>query len=104
MTDRLESYKDLLRTASNKTGKVRDGIDDVVDQLISSTEGRGEPWGNDTMGRGFATGENGYVASSTNIVTGARNMSGTFANFSKGQLDALALLTNMDDGNAGAYK
>ncbi|MRH92852.1 hypothetical protein GFY24_36460 [Nocardia sp. SYP-A9097] len=104
MTDRLQSYKDLLRTASNKTGAVRDGIDKVVDTLISTTEGRGEPWGSDTMGKGFAAGENGYLKSSDNIVKGARNMSGTFGNFSKGQQDALELLTRMDDGNGDQFK
>ena len=52
------------------------------------------PWA-----KGFADGENGYLKSSDNIVKGARNMSGTFGNFSKGQQDALELLTRMDDGN-----
>ncbi|WP_330183408.1 hypothetical protein OHB26_07000 [Nocardia sp. NBC_01503] len=104
MNDRLQSYKDLLRTASNKTGAVRDGIDTIIDTLITTTNGRGEPWGNDTMGKGFADGDNGYVKSSGNIIDGARNMSGTFANFSKGQKDALELLTRMDDGNGDQFK
>ncbi|MFF2552688.1 hypothetical protein ACFVUS_16905 [Nocardia sp. NPDC058058] len=104
MNDRLESYKDLLRTASNKTGIVRDGIDRVVDKLVADSTGRGEPWGNDTMGAGFVSGDNGYGKSSINIIQGARNMSGTFGNFSKGQQDALELLTRMDDGNGGQFK
>ncbi|MFB8002136.1 hypothetical protein [Nocardia sp. NPDC056000] len=104
MTDRLQSYKELLRTASSKTGAVRDGIDKIVDTLVSATEGRGEPWGNDTMGSGFANGDNGYLKSSGNIISGARNMSGTFGNFSKGQKEALDLLTTMDDGNGNGFK
>lgn len=104
MTNRLESYKDLLRVASGKTGKVRDGIEKVVDTLVSSADGRGAPWGDDTLGAGFADGENGYLKSRENIVTGANNMAGTFGNFSKGQKDALETLTAMDDGNAETFK
>ncbi|MFC9993628.1 hypothetical protein [Nocardia sp. NPDC127526] len=101
---RLESYKDLLRTAKSKTTKVQDGIDTVVNTLVSAIESRGEPWGNDTLGKNFSEGENGYIASKGNIVQGARNMSGTFGNFAKGQQEALDYLSSMDSGNAGAYK
>ncbi|MEV6771246.1 hypothetical protein AB0N05_21765 [Nocardia sp. NPDC051030] len=104
MNDRLHSYEDLLTTAAGKTAKVRDGIEKVVDALVSSTDGRGQPWGSDSMGKNFADGPNGYLKSSSNLIEGANNMAGTFGNFSKGQTDAAALLSRMDTGNGEGFE
>ncbi|WP_157762212.1 hypothetical protein [Nocardia yamanashiensis] len=101
---RLESYIDLLTTASRKTGKVRDNIEKIMDTLEASTSGRGEPWGNDTLGKGFADGPQGYIASRTNMIEGGGNMAGTFGNFSKGQADSAAKLQRMEDGNRDSFK
>ncbi|MFE3188748.1 hypothetical protein ACFXHA_07035 [Nocardia sp. NPDC059240] len=101
---RLESYHDLLVTASRKTGEVRDGIQGVVDQFTSAADALGEPWGNDSLGKQFADGEQGYLASRKNIVEGATNMAGTFGNFSKGQQDSAAQLEQMERDNADGFK
>ncbi|WP_327143719.1 hypothetical protein [Nocardia sp. NBC_01327] len=104
MADRLKAYSDLLTTAAAKTGAVRDSIDTVVKTLTASADGRGEPWGNDSLGKNFADGANGYLKSRENIIDGANNMAGTFDNFSKGQTDAAAQLTSMDQGNSDGFK
>ncbi|MCU1643452.1 MAG: hypothetical protein JWN03_3727 [Nocardia sp.] len=104
MADRLKAYSDLLRTAAGKTAAVQDGIQQVVNTLVSSSDSRGEPWGDDSLGNQFANGANGYTKSKTNILEGANNMAGTFGNFSQGQLDAVTKLTNMDQGNASGFE
>ncbi|WP_067574569.1 hypothetical protein [Nocardia acidivorans] len=104
MNDRLKNYTDLLRTAATKTGKVRDGIEQIVDTLVTTANGRGEPWGDDTLGAGFANGDNGYLKSRNNILDGADNMAGTFGNFSKGQTESADYLAAMDHGNGDGFK
>ncbi|MEU0540809.1 hypothetical protein [Nocardia sp. NPDC005978] len=104
MNDRLKTYTDLLNTAAGKTGKVRDGIEKVVDTLVSTSNGRGQPWGNDTLGRNFSGGDNGYDKSSQNIIKGAGNMAGTFGNFSAGQIKAAEKLAGMDETNGSQFK
>ncbi|MEC3955055.1 hypothetical protein VMT65_18585 [Nocardia sp. CDC153] len=103
MSGRLESYHDLLVTASRKTGDVRDGIQGVVDALVSRTEALGEPWGGDSLGSQFANGEQGYLASKKNIVDGTKNMAGTFGNFSKSQQDSADELEKTEQANAEAF-
>ncbi|MFI6870207.1 hypothetical protein [Nocardia sp. NPDC050406] len=100
MSDRLESYIDHLQTASGKTGKVRDGIESVIDTFVAATNSRGEPWGNDTLGNQFAEGKEGYKATKANLVLGANNMAGTFNNFSTGQAKAAKELREMEETNA----
>ncbi|MVU78986.1 hypothetical protein GPX89_17250 [Nocardia sp. ET3-3] len=104
MSGRLESYHDLLITASRKTGDVRDGIQGVVDTFESSADGLGEPWGSDSLGKQFAEGAQGYLASKKNIVDGAKNMAGTFANFSKSQHDSAVELEKKEKENADQFK
>ena len=102
--NRLEAYKDLLVAAAGKTGDVRDGIQRVVNTFTASAESRGEPWGNDSLGRQFSQGDQGYLASKKNMVEGATNMAGTFGNFSKSQQDSADKLDQMDHGNADGFK
>ncbi|GAB0106450.1 hypothetical protein JMUB6875_54350 [Nocardia sp. JMUB6875] len=104
MSGRLEAYEDLLTTAAGKTDKVRDGVEKVVSTLVSAAEGRGEPWGNDTLGGNFANGDQGYLASKKNILEGAGNMAGTFGNFSDGQRKAAEELKKMDHGNGEGFE
>lgn len=104
MADRLTTYTDLLRTAASKTDAVREGVQQVVNTLVSSAEARGDCWGDDSMGNQFANGKNGYLASKTNILDGANNMAGTFANFSQGQTDSANQLAAMDHTNATGFE
>ncbi|WP_157513921.1 hypothetical protein [Nocardia concava] len=101
---RLHSYQDLLTKASQKTGEVRDGIKGVVDGFTSQADGLGTPWGNDSLGRQFAEGDQGYKASMKNIVEGARNMAGTFGNFSKTQQESADKLGSMDQANREGFQ
>ncbi|MFI1915027.1 hypothetical protein [Nocardia sp. NPDC020380] len=104
MSDRLESYHDLLVTASRKTGVVRDGIQGVVNTFESSADGLGQPWGTDSLGSQFANGAQGYLASKQNILDGAKNMAGTFGNFSSSQHDSAVKLEQTEQANADAFK
>ncbi|WP_162958605.1 hypothetical protein [Nocardia yunnanensis] len=104
MSDRLEAYEDLLITAAGKTDKVRDGIEKVVSTLVSAVDGRGTPWGDDTLGHNFANGDQGYLAGKKNILEGASNMAGTFGNFSDGQKKAAEDLKKMDHDNGDGFQ
>ncbi|MFJ9362877.1 hypothetical protein ACIRRA_00445 [Nocardia sp. NPDC101769] len=103
MSGRLESYHDLLVTASRATGVVRDGIQGVVHTLESSADALGTPWGSDSLGSQFANGAQGYLASSKNIRDGAKNMAGTFANFSTSQQASADKLLQTEQANADAF-
>lgn len=100
---RLEAYEDLLITASNKTGDVRDGINAVLSAFTTATDARGVCWGNDSLGSQFANGSNGYLASKGNMIEGVRNMAGTFDNFSTSQAQSAAYLSSQDQQNADQF-
>ncbi|GAB2562191.1 hypothetical protein [Nocardia heshunensis] len=104
MSGRLESYRDLLLKASEKTGEVRDGINGVVNTFNGQSDALGTPWGNDSLGNQFANGDQGYLASKDNIVKGATNMAGTFANFSKSQKDSADKLEATEEANRQAFQ
>lgn len=106
MSGRLETYIDLLHVAAGKTDKVHDGVEAVVNTLVANIGARGEPWGGseDTLGKGFAEGKNGYKSSRDNLVTGGRNVAATFANISKGQSDGARKLQGMEDGNRDGFR
>ncbi|MEC3955050.1 hypothetical protein VMT65_18560 [Nocardia sp. CDC153] len=101
---RLHSYQDLLTKASQKTGEVRDGIKGVVDGFTSQADALGTPWGNDSLGRQFANGDQGYLASKKNIIEGATNMAGTFGNFSTSQQESADKLGSMDQANGEGFQ
>ncbi|MGW5105795.1 hypothetical protein [Nocardia sp. NPDC004123] len=101
---RLESYRDLLMKASEKTGDVRDGINGVVNTFGAQADALGTPWGDDSLGNQFANGDQGYLASKKNILEGATNMAGTFANFSKSQKDSADKLEATEEANREGFQ
>ncbi|MTE11534.1 hypothetical protein [Nocardia aurantiaca] len=104
MSGRLESYRDLLVKASEKTGEVRDGINGVVNTFTAQADSLGTPWGNDSLGNQFANGDQGYLASKKNILEGASNMAGTFANFSQSQKDSADELERTEEANRQGFQ
>ncbi|BDT94282.1 MULTISPECIES: hypothetical protein [Nocardia] len=102
MADNVEFDEHLFRKAAQKTGHVQDRITGIIDRLSTSIAARGNCWGNDTIGRNFANGPDGsggYTTTRDNLIKGARNVAGTFENFSEGQTETADLLRDMEHGN-----
>ncbi|WP_067860975.1 hypothetical protein [Nocardia shimofusensis] len=99
----VENYPPLLDKAAQATGEVRDRINGVLNTLATSLASRGEPWGNDKLGKQFAEGDHGYTKSRENLEKSAENMATSFGNFSKTQTDAARELRKMDHGNGNQY-
>lgn len=101
MSDRVDYNDEAFRLAAERTGGVRDRINGVIGRLETTINGRGEPWGSDSLGRSFADGQdgNGYVLSKGNLLGSARNVAGTMGSFHDGQVESANYLRDMEDGN-----
>ena len=80
---------------------MRDRVNGVLDTLTTSINGRGKPWGNDTLGQNFVNGQNndGYSAGKKNLIESAENIAGTMDSFHDGQVESADFLQDMEDGN-----
>ncbi|MFC9432304.1 hypothetical protein [Nocardia sp. NPDC057030] len=106
MADKVQYDSDLFFKAAKKTGDARDRINTVLHTLQASINARGNPWGNDTLGRNFANGPDGsggYTSSRDNMITGAQNIAGSLDNFSTGQTKSAKLLEKMEHGNRDGF-
>ncbi|QBS42951.1 hypothetical protein [Nocardia sp. CS682] len=106
MADKVQYESELFFKAAKKTGDARDRINGVLNTLQSSINSRGNPWGNDTLGRSFANGADGsggYTSSRDNIIMGAQNIAGSLGNFSTGQTKSAKLLEKMERGNRDGF-
>lgn len=106
MAEKFQYDSDLFLKAAKKTGDARDRINTVLHTLQSSINARGNPWGNDTLGRNFAKGPDGaggYTSSRDNMITGAQNIAGSLDNFSTGQTKSAQLLEKMEQGNRDGF-
>ncbi|WP_280431517.1 hypothetical protein [Nocardia brasiliensis] len=106
MADKVQYDSDLFFKAAKKTGDARDRINAVLHTLQVSLSARGNPWGNDTLGRNFANGPDGsggYTSSRDNMITGATNIAGSLDNFSSGQTKSAKLLEKMENGNRDGF-
>ncbi|MFI5715600.1 hypothetical protein [Nocardia sp. NPDC051750] len=101
MADRVDYNDEAFTAAAERTGGVRDRVNGVIDTLTTSINGRGEPWGNDTLGNSFLNGEanDGYSSGKTNLFASARNVAGTMGSFYDGQVESANYLKDMEDGN-----
>ncbi|MEU7142916.1 hypothetical protein ABZ942_25965 [Nocardia sp. NPDC046473] len=100
MADKFQYDSVLFYKAAQKTGDARDRINTVLHTLQASLNARGNPWGNDSLGRNFAT---GYTSSRDNMITGAQNIAGSLDNFSTGQIKSAELLEKMEHGNRDGF-
>lgn len=106
MAEKLEYDSGLFHDAADATGRARDRINGIIGRLVSSADGRGAPWGGDTIGMSFANGQDGaggYLLSRTNLVTGSQNVAGSLDSFSDGQRDSARLLERMEQGNVTGF-
>ncbi len=62
MTDPLHVSPDDLRSTSEHLAAVSTQMKNVLSSLQGLLSHEGEPWGNDSTGRDFADGPNGYLA------------------------------------------
>ncbi|MQY23169.1 WXG100 family type VII secretion target [Nocardia macrotermitis] len=92
-----------LRRAAVKTGEVRDRIGDVITTLQSALAGRGQPWGDDSLGHQFADGEKGYLTAKQNMITGAGQFEKTFDSYSSGQSQSADKIETTEHGTAAVY-
>ncbi|GGL23644.1 hypothetical protein [Nocardia jinanensis] len=101
MGDRVDYNDEAFRAAAERTGGVRDRINGVIGRLETSINGRGAPWGDDSLGLSFANGQdgNGYVPSKKNLIDSANNVAGTMGQFHDGQVESADYLQDMEDGN-----
>lgn len=106
MANEIEIEVAKLRTAAGKTQDVRDHIEQVLTRLHAKTSGYGDCWGDDSLGEQFAGSGSGdgYVAAHDNMVTGARNFSTAFQQFSDGQNDSATYLETMEHGNTDGFR
>ncbi|MFC8527915.1 hypothetical protein [Nocardia sp. NPDC057227] len=106
MAEKLEYDADLFYAAADATGRARDRVNGIISRLVSAADGRGAPWGADTIGQSFANGQDGtggYLLSSSNLVTGSRNVAGSLDSFSAGQRESARLLERMEQGNVTGF-
>lgn len=97
----VEYSEENFRRAAEKTGGVRDKLNGIIDNLESTTSGRGKPWGTDPIGVAFGDGQGGnpgYVESRDNLLTGSRNVAATFGNFYDSQVESANYLRDNEDG------
>jgi uncharacterized protein YukE len=62
MSEPLQVSPDDLRSTSEHLAEVSSQMKTVLSNLMGLLSQEGEPWGNDSTGRNFADGPNGYLA------------------------------------------
>ncbi|CAM4517955.1 hypothetical protein NONI108955_40870 [Nocardia ninae] len=94
MTEKFEVDPAAFRKAAGKTRHVGDRVAGVWSNLETTIAGRGQPWGNDKLGKQFsdgADGQPGYTASKKNMhdfaigENGSEGMSGVFSGLADSQ-------------------
>jgi hypothetical protein len=64
-------YLEALSTADNKMYGFQDQVNGILNTLVTNANSLGEPWGNDSYGKQFASGPNGYIASRHALLEGS---------------------------------
>ncbi|MEU1429307.1 hypothetical protein ABZ412_19720 [Nocardia sp. NPDC005746] len=106
MTDKVEVDPELLRQAAVKTDHVNARLRTVVDSLMATLGGKGEPWGNDTYGEQFAGAEDGsgYKAARKTLKNLSETLAKNAGDNSDGQAKSGKQLDGTDQNSAGAFK
>lgn len=104
MSDKLRHDADLFEKAAERTSAVRDRVNGVLSALDAALAGRGEPWGNDKLGRQFAEGPDGYKVARTNMTANINTTATNFDNFYTGQTKTAKELRRMDQSNGDGFR
>ncbi|WP_162958612.1 hypothetical protein [Nocardia yunnanensis] len=105
MVDKVEVDPELLRQAGVKTDLVNTRLRGVVDGLMASLGGKGEPWGNDSYGQEFAGAEggSGYLAARKTLKDLSETLAKNAESNAEGQDQSGKKLDGTDQGNANAF-
>ncbi|WP_405167251.1 hypothetical protein OG203_20485 [Nocardia sp. NBC_01499] len=114
MAEKFEIDPAAFRAAAGKTRHVGDRVAGVWSNLDAAIAGRGQPWGNDKLGKQFtdgAEGNPGYNASKKNMhdfavgENGNAGMSGTFSGLADTQAKvADDIETKMEKPNSQGFE
>ncbi|MFI5780704.1 hypothetical protein [Nocardia sp. NPDC051570] len=101
MTQPIEVDPTKLENAGHHMLSVRDKMDGIVGKLKSSVGAAGtETWGNDKFGKGFADGDDGYLESRTELLSGADETVKSLQQFGQGMIDGAGELRKADTPGA----
>ncbi|GAA5067095.1 hypothetical protein [Nocardia callitridis] len=104
MAEEISVDTGKLRGAAAISGGVGDRIGAILTELEGVTGGDGTPWGNDSFGKKFADGANGYVAARENLTGAVGGMAKTFNDIEAGQSDAANELEVGEIDNQGGFQ
>ncbi|MEU7145836.1 hypothetical protein ABZ942_40785 [Nocardia sp. NPDC046473] len=77
----------------------------IMRELIDAVGGAGaETWGDDSFGKQFAEGANGYRASRSNLLKGGNDMLTTLQDFGTGLTTAANNTSNGESGNVNNFR
>ncbi|WP_405162022.1 type VII secretion target [Nocardia sp. NBC_01499] len=88
MSKPVEIKPDGLRRAATGFDEVADRAKKVLDNLKSSSESKGEPWGDDHAGERFANGDKGYKKNRDNTFTSLSTLVDVFHSNAKNLRDS----------------
>jgi hypothetical protein len=66
----IEVSPEALTAAANKMYSLQDRVAGIRNTLSTNAAGLGEPWGNDSYGKHFANGSEGYLANRDSLIQG----------------------------------
>ncbi|MFI6042540.1 hypothetical protein ACIA8C_12950 [Nocardia sp. NPDC051321] len=66
VAESIDIDPDGLRSAAAMFDEITDQLKKLTDTLVNSTNGEGEAWGDDKLGRKFAKGDKGYLVGRDN--------------------------------------
>ncbi|MGV9678510.1 hypothetical protein ACWDSJ_24790 [Nocardia sp. NPDC003482] len=97
MADAVEVDPAKLTATGNHMLTVRDKLGGIVSHLNGAVGTAGpETWGTDSFGKGFADGDDGYVRSRTELLSGAHELVISLGQFGQGMIDAANKMTAAD--------
>ncbi|MFI6172433.1 hypothetical protein ACIBCN_37035 [Nocardia sp. NPDC051052] len=77
----------------------------IMRELTDAVGGAGtETWGDDSFGKQFAEGANGYRASRSNLLKGGNDMLETLEDFGTGLTTAANSMSNGESGNVDNFR
>lgn len=93
-----------VRAGGNELLTAKAAFETILNTLSTTVGANGaETWGDDSYGKQFADGKNGYIGSRSNLLKGGHDMSETIGEFGTGLIDASNTATKTEYGNTSAF-